>query len=115
VSHERVLKALVNLGLSQTDAEVYVFLAKTGPQKARNIADALKMYEQQLNRSLESLQDKGIVSATPEQPSQFRAIPFDKALDLLVKAHLKEARDIEQDKEEILSQWHALLKEKAAS
>ena len=38
MSHERVLKALMSLGLSRTDAEVYVFLATKGPQKARNIA-----------------------------------------------------------------------------
>jgi sugar-specific transcriptional regulator TrmB len=109
MSHERVLKALVGLGLSEVEAEVYVFLAKTGPQKARNIADALKMYEQQLNRSLESLQDKGIVIATSEHSSQFSAIPFDRALDLLIKAHLEEARDIEHNKREILSQWRSMI------
>jgi len=111
MSHERVLKALVGLGLSEMEAEVYVFLAKTGPQKATSIAAALKMYEQQLIRSLKSLREKGIVNATPDQPSQFSAIPFDKALDLLIKAHLEEARDIEQDKEEILSQWRSMITE----
>ena len=114
MSHERVLKALVKLGLSESEAEVYVFLAKTGPQKGKNIAEALKLYKQQLYRSLKRLQTKELVSATLERPSQFSAIPFDKALDLLVKAHLKEARDVEQDKEEILSQWHVMLKEKTA-
>jgi sugar-specific transcriptional regulator TrmB len=105
-----VLKALVGLGLSEVEAEVYVFLAKTGPQKATSIAAALKMYEQQLSRSLKSLRGKGIVNATPEHPSQFSAIPFDKALDLLIKAHLREAQNIEQDKEEILAQWQSMIK-----
>lgn len=112
MSHERVLKALVKLGLSENEAKVYVFLAREGPQKGRNIAEALKLYKQQLYRSLKNLQSKEIVSTIIKRPSQFSAIPFDKALDLLVKAHLKEACDIEQDKEEILSQWHAILNEK---
>jgi sugar-specific transcriptional regulator TrmB len=114
MSHERVLKALVGLGLSEMEAEVYVFLAKTGPQKATSIAAALKMYEQQLSRSLKSLREKGIVNATLEHPSQFSAIPFDKALDLLVKAHLEETQSIEQNKEEILSQWHSMIKRDSA-
>jgi sugar-specific transcriptional regulator TrmB len=105
-----VLKALVNLGLAQRDAEVYIFLARAGPQKARNIADALKVYKHQLYCSLKSLRDKSIVNATLKRPAEFSAIPFDKALDLLVKAHLKEAQSIEQDKEEILSQWHSIIK-----
>jgi len=105
----------MGLGLSEKEAEVYVFLAKTGPQKGRNIAEALKLYKQQLYRSLKRLQSKEIVNATLQRPSQFSAIPFDKALDLLVKAHLKEARGIEQEKEEILSQWHSIIKGDSAS
>jgi sugar-specific transcriptional regulator TrmB len=104
----------VNLGLSQRDAEVYVFLAKEGPQKARNIAEALKVYKQQLYCSLKNLRDKSIVNATLKHPAEFSAIPFDKALDLLVKAHLKETQSIEQDKEEILSQWRSMIKGAAA-
>ncbi len=114
MSHERVLKALVGLGLSEMEAEVYVFLAKQGPQKATSIAAVLKTVEQQLSRSLKSLREKGIVNATPEHPSQFSAIPFEKALDLLVKAHLEEAQSIEQNREEILSQWHSLTKRDSA-
>ena len=38
MSLERVLKALVGLGLSQTDAEVYVHLATTGSTTARSIS-----------------------------------------------------------------------------
>ncbi len=115
MSLERVLKALVQLGLSDEDAEVYVYLAKEGPQKAERIAETLKIYEQQLTQSLKNLQTKGIVSTTLEHPSQFTAIPFDKALDLLTKAHWKETQNIKENKEEILSQWHAMLKGKTAS
>ena len=108
MSHERVLKALVSLGLSRTDAEVYVFLATKGPQKARNIADKLKMNKRQVYRSLKSLRGKGIVSATIEHSTQFSAVPFEKVLDLFKKAKLKEAQSIQRNKEEILSRWHAM-------
>ena len=115
LSHERVLKALVDLGLSEMEAEVYIFLATKGPQKARNIAAALKFYEHQLDGSLKNLGEKGIISATVEQPAKFSAIPFGKLLDMLIKAHLKEAQDIEQNREEILSDWHSMITEGSAS
>jgi sugar-specific transcriptional regulator TrmB len=115
LSQKRVLKALVSLGLSQTDAEVYVFLATKGPQKARSIATALEMYKRKIYRSLKSLQSKEIVNANLGSPAQFSAIPFDKVLNLLIKAHLKEAQYIEQNKEEILSHWNSMITENSAS
>jgi len=48
------------------------------------------------------------VNATTQHPSEYCAIPFDKALELLIKAHLKESQNIEQQREEILDQWHYL-------
>jgi sugar-specific transcriptional regulator TrmB len=114
LSQERVLKALASLGISQTDAEVYVFLATGGPQKARDIATALEMYKRKVYRSLKSLQSKEIVNTTLERPAQFSAIPFDKVLNLLIKAHLKEAQYIEQNKEEILSHWNSMITRNSA-
>jgi len=35
-----MLKTLVSLGFADIDAEVYVFLANEGPQKASDIAEA---------------------------------------------------------------------------
>jgi sugar-specific transcriptional regulator TrmB len=115
MSQEQVIKALMNLGLSQTDTEVYVFLATKGSQKARDIATALKTYRRKIYRSLKSLQNKEIVNATLEHPAQFSAIPFDKVLNLLIKAHMEEARYIEQNKEEILSHWYSMITRNSAS
>jgi sugar-specific transcriptional regulator TrmB len=109
MSQERVIKALINLGLTPEDADVYVHLARQSPQKARNIGEALKMQDQHLYRCLRSLKNKEIVDVTAEHPTEISAIPFEKALDLLIKAHLKESQNIEQEKEEILSQWRSIV------
>jgi sugar-specific transcriptional regulator TrmB len=111
ISHERIIKGIVSLGLAQSEAEVYVHLAEQGPQKARAIAEALKMHEQLTYRSLRSLKGREIVNATPERPAEFCAIPFDRALELLVKAHLKESQNIEQEEDEVLSQWRSVITE----
>lgn len=108
MNHARINKALTDLGLSQTDANVYIYLATNGPQKAEKIVETLKLKEQLLYQSIAKLKDKGIVSSAFEQSALFSALPFDKALELLLKAHLKEAQTLEQDKNEILSKWKAI-------
>lgn len=52
MSLERVIKALVDLGLSRIEAEVYVHLAKRGPKEMVNLADALNFRKLELHRSL---------------------------------------------------------------
>jgi sugar-specific transcriptional regulator TrmB len=108
LNNERVLKALVNLGLSKTDAQVYVHLATMGPKKAKNIADTLRLHKQQLYRSLKNLQCKGCVKATLEHSALFSATPPEKILETLIKSKMKEAQNIQQNKQELLSIWQSM-------
>jgi sugar-specific transcriptional regulator TrmB len=108
LSQEQVLKTLVSFGLTQIDAQVYVFLAKKGAQKGRDIRKALKITKQQLYPSLKNLQKMGIVSSTMEHPARFTAIPFEKVLDLFIRARVEETQRLQQSKAEILSKWQAL-------
>jgi sugar-specific transcriptional regulator TrmB len=108
VSLERVLKALTKLGLSQREAEVYIYLATKGPQKAGNIAETLNLNKQYLCFTLRSLKNKRIVNVTREYSTQFSALPFETAIDLLAEAQRKEAQRIEENKETILSHWRSM-------
>ncbi len=111
MSHERVLNALVSLGLSRRAAEVYIYLATKGPQKMADIVGTLRLNKQQeLHSALENLQDKRIVKATFNYSAHYSALPFEKAIDLLLEAKRKEAQSIEQNKEEILSDWHLMMR-----
>jgi sugar-specific transcriptional regulator TrmB len=111
MSREWIIRTLVGIGLKRTDAQVYVFLAKTGPQKARNIASQMGMYKQQLYRSLKTLKSKGMVNATFERPACFSAVSLEKVLDQFIKARKEEAQRIEQNKSEILFSWQSMLTE----
>ena len=115
MSLERVLKALTKLGLSQREAEVFIYLATKGPQKAGNIAETLNLNKQYLCSTLKSLQNKRIINATLEYSAQFSALPFETTLDLLAEAQRKEAQRIEENKEEILSHWRSMTPENASS
>jgi sugar-specific transcriptional regulator TrmB len=99
---------LANLGFDPLDAKVFVYLAKKGMQKASEIRKATRLTKQQLYPSLKRLQSKGIVSSTIEHPARFSAMPFEKVLDLFIKAKIEETKRLRQSKAEILSNWQNL-------
>ncbi len=110
VEQARLLKALMVLGLKEVDAEIYVLLAKEGPQKGKDIAETLNVYRQRVYRSLDRLQRKCCVKATLERPSRFSAVALEEVIDVLVEANLEEAREMEQNRQSILSHWQTMTK-----
>ena len=110
MSLERVFKALLSVGLSESDAQVYMYLALKGPKKAGSILDHLKMSRQQIRRSLEHLQDKGIVFADAEDQGVFSALLFEKALALLIEREKEKTEILKKNKESLLQDWKTSTK-----
>jgi sugar-specific transcriptional regulator TrmB len=108
LSLERVLKTLEGFGLSRVDAEVYVFLAKKGPQRGRELADGLQITKQQLYPSLKNLKNKGIVTASLERPVLFSAVAFEKVLELLIKIKVEQAKAIKETEKELVDSWRSI-------
>ncbi len=105
-----LLKTLVSLGLTEIDAKIYLFLAKEGPQKGSNVAEVLKLYKQQLYRSLKRLQRKGVINATLERPACFSAVSLETFLDFLIEAKKERALALQESREELISRWKTLIK-----
>ena len=115
MSREWVLRTLVSLGLSEAEAEVYFFLAQTGPVKGRDIAKELKLYKQQVYRSLKKLRAKGMVNATSEHPARFSAVSLEKVLEQFMKAKMGQAKVLQASKEELLSNWRSMFETNSAN
>jgi sugar-specific transcriptional regulator TrmB len=98
-------KTLKNFGLSKKEAEIYIFLGKRGPLKAREITKHLKMNKGQVYRILKNLQKKGLVEATLEFPTRFTALPFKDIIDAFIKSKREEVVQIEETKKDLLSDW----------
>jgi sugar-specific transcriptional regulator TrmB len=113
LSLEQIVKAIVSIELSETDARVYVFLALNGPHRAREISSRMNLYKAQLYRVLKSLQSKGMVNASPEYPARYSAVLFEKVLDLLIKAKKEQQQALQESKEELLSTWRSITKKKS--
>jgi predicted transcriptional regulator len=102
----------VGLGLSRADAEVYVHLAKKGPIEIMNLAKVLKFSKQKLRRSIKNLQSKGIVIANLEENELFSALPFEQTIELLIEIKTEQAQIMQESKEELLSSWRKMTKDK---
>jgi sugar-specific transcriptional regulator TrmB len=102
------MKTLEGFGLSRIDAEVYVYLAKKGPKKGRELANALQVTKQQLYPSLKNLKTKGIVTASFERPALFSAVAFEKVVELLIKIKVEQAKAIKETKKELLDSWRSI-------
>lgn len=102
MSLERVIKALIGLGLSRLDAEVYVYLAKKGKRNVVSLASALNYDKKKIYRSLKNLQTKGLVAKVH---TIFSALPFKEALELLIEMETEHAQIMYESKEELLATW----------
>jgi sugar-specific transcriptional regulator TrmB len=109
MSREWVLKMLVSHGLSEVEAEVYLFLVRAGPVKGRDIANELKLYKRQVYRRLKSLRAKGMVNASHERPARFSAVPLEKVLDQFMKGRKKQAKALQASRKELLSTWRSMI------
>jgi sugar-specific transcriptional regulator TrmB len=108
LSLKRLLETLAGLGLNQSDAKIYFYLAKKGPHKARDICTEMNLTKQQVYPCLENLQKKGIVYTTEQHPAFFHALPFEKVLDMFTNQKIGEAQEAEKHKTELLSTWKSM-------
>jgi len=114
LSKERIIKALKGLGLTQVDAQIYVFLTKEGPHRMEKIALALNLPENKVDRSLKELQSISIVKASIEYPLEFVAMPFEEVIDLFIEVKKEQAKTMEKSREELLSNWKKTIKKENA-
>ena len=105
MSLRKAISYLKTFGVTEKDALVYIYLAKKGPQRAISIAATLNLSKCQLYESLRYLRDNGIVRYYFSRSTEFSAVSFEKAMDLLLQSNLNEVNILEKQRREILSKW----------
>jgi sugar-specific transcriptional regulator TrmB len=102
MSLERVIKALISLGLSRLEAEVYVYTTKKGQQTVEDLNKSLNYSKNQINTTLKNLTIKRLVT---KSDTVFSGLPFEEALELLIEKKKEQAKSIEDNKKELLVSW----------
>jgi sugar-specific transcriptional regulator TrmB len=97
-----VKKALVGLGLSRVEAEVYVFLAKKGPLTVDTLEKFLNYNKNKIISSLKTLTVKKLVSS---EPKRYVALPFEEALELLIEQEKEKAKTLQDNRDSLIDTW----------
>ena len=111
MGNETIRTVLRNMGLTEKEVEVYIFLSRRGVLRSLEIARGLKTYRTEVYRVLQSLKAKGLISITLEAPMRFKATPFNEILDLFIKTRREEVTKIEDSKPELLNDWEDFNRE----
>ena len=107
---EVVEENLVQMGLPRNEAKVYLYLAKTGEKKARDIAEALSLYRTETYRLLRNLERRGLILSVLGKPLKFVAVPLEKTIDILIEKKRMEIKEFEQKKKDIINFWYSIPK-----
>jgi sugar-specific transcriptional regulator TrmB len=89
----------LDLGLSKSEATVYLVLSKLGQAKARDIWKLAQVARQDIYRILEELIDLGIVERVMKNPCEFRTFPLAESFEILLQ-------QMEEDKKETILRLH---------
>jgi len=114
-SLEIIDSTLRKLGLSKNQIRVYLYLARSGVRKASEISDAISLHRTETYRILKDLAKIGLVSSVFEKPLKFVATPFDKSIDILIKAKRLKLELLERRKKDLVDVWFSLPKPEVAS
>ncbi|MGZ4925656.1 MAG: TrmB family transcriptional regulator [Halobacteriota archaeon] len=92
---------LIGFGLSEKEAQTYLYLLKYGPKTPSPLAKSLKTYREDIHRTLKSLVDKGMVRPSLSSPTVYAAVNLDSALEAALKKQESELREMEARKPEL--------------
>ena len=87
-SNQRI-PPLVELGLTDLENQIYIFLVKNSPATGYRIANKINKPTANTYKAVRSLLAKGIVVVEDSQPQAFRAVPISLLLERLEKRFQK--------------------------
>jgi sugar-specific transcriptional regulator TrmB len=109
---EEDTQVLIQLGLTNSQAKVYLTLLKIGQTTGKNVSKNSKVARQEVYRILGELQDKGLIEKLIALPTEFKPIPIQACLQTLIKQKKKEISETEKISEK--DSFFILVPEKEA-
>jgi sugar-specific transcriptional regulator TrmB len=95
VDDDNFITRLIDFGLSEKEAQLYLHLLKYGPKTPSPLAKSLKTYREDVHRTLTSLIEKGMVRPSLDSPTMYAAVDVDTALQAALKKQESELREMQ--------------------
>ncbi len=103
VTLESKVQALNKLGVTSMQARIYTLLQISGKLKAKTLTTLSKLPRQDVYKTLSELYEIGLVEKTLTKPFEFKAIPAEKCIHLLVTRRKQNNSEIEATARKIFS------------
>lgn len=102
------IQILEKLGLTGSQARVYLALIRLDKANARTLWKASKVARQDIYRILTELREIGLLEKILEAPTEFKAVPIEDSVAILMERKTKTLLSLQKDAEELIRK----LKEK---
>jgi sugar-specific transcriptional regulator TrmB len=113
ILREQDAETLAAIGLTRTQARVYLALVRLGKAKARTVWKNSGVARQDIYRILTELQGKSLVERMVAVPAEFRAIPLQDGITVLLKHKAHELNEVVKKTEEIFERYRTNHQENA--
>ena len=112
---EERLRMLLDFGLTEYQARVYLALLSLGTAIASQVPQLSKVPRTRIYSTMHQLHEKGLVQIIPETPIKYQAVPFDSFLTRQIEGIRTKAERLEQSKEAITRVFAAVQHQEASS
>jgi sugar-specific transcriptional regulator TrmB len=109
---EEATQILNRLGLTSSQAKVYLTLLKLEQATAKTISNNSKVARQEVYRVLVELEEKSLVERIIAVPTEFKPVSIENGLSFLIGERRKEVSEIQKEANKLSLKLRALLKPK---
>jgi sugar-specific transcriptional regulator TrmB len=102
VTEEEDVQTLTRLGLTISQAKVYLALLELGKATGKTVAKHSKVARQEAYRILAELQEKGLVEKIIDMPTEFKPIPIEDCIPILIKRKKNEISETQKEATRLL-------------
>lgn len=105
MNKDELLERLAAFGVEGNEAQAYYHLSRLGPTKAGDLAKEADLSRTDVYRVMESLEERGFVERTVDQPVRFVPVPVEDALARVIDARRREAHALEEERQALAASW----------
>jgi sugar-specific transcriptional regulator TrmB len=104
---EEEIHLLEDIGFTKTQAKLYMTLLRLQEADGRTISAKAKIPRQEVYRTLDELEKKGLVEKLISTPYKFKATPLDLGLQILIDQRIQYCKDIQVKTKEFIRKHQA--------
>ncbi len=102
IVEENIQNTLTQLGLATAQAKTYLTLTVLGKATAKQISNHSGIARQEVYRLLVELETKGLIERIIASPTEFKTIPIEQCLSILIKRKEEEISEVKKETNKIL-------------